>query len=80
MAASVRLLCEELACPTARGNDYYPHFNFIVVPGEAAVVKVDAEKGKVAKLEWQRGGAISHDFVRLNYDLLEADERVTTNW
>ena len=75
VAASVRLLCEELACPTARGNDYYPHFNFIVVPGEAAVVKIDAEKGKVAELEWQRGGAISHDFVRLNYDLLEADER-----
>ncbi len=28
---------------------------FIVVPGEAAVVKVNAEKGKVAELEWQRG-------------------------
>ena len=76
VTASMRLLCEELACPTARGNDYYPHVNFIIVPGEVAVVKINAEKGKVAELEWQRGGDISHDFLRLNYELLKPEERV----
>lgn len=75
VSASMRLLCEELACPTARGNDYYPHVNFIIVPGEVAVVKINAEKGKVAELEWQRGGDISHDFLRLNYELLKPEER-----
>ncbi len=75
ITASMRLMCEELACPTARGSDYYPHVDFIIVPGEAAVMKINAEKGKVADVEWQRGGNISHDFVRLNYDLLEPDER-----
>lgn len=76
--ATARLLCDELANPTARGVDYYPYINFIIVPGEFAVLDIDAVKGKVPALTWKRGGPISRDFIRLNYDLL-APEEVTYN-
>ena len=46
----------------------------MIVPGEFAVLKLGLEKGKVPVVKWERGGSVSRDFVRLNYDLLTPEE------
>ena len=74
LSAGVRFLCDELATPTARGTKQNPHFSFMIVPGEFAVLKLDLEKGKIPVVKWERGGPVSRDFVRLNYDLLTPEE------
>ncbi|MCI6412151.1 MAG: thioredoxin domain-containing protein [Butyricimonas virosa] len=74
LSAGVRFLCDELATPTARGTKQNPHFSFMIVPGEFAVLKLGLEKGKVPVVKWERGGSVSRDFVRLNYDLLTPEE------
>lgn len=76
LSAGIRFLCDELATPTVRGNNQYPHLSFMIVPGEFAVMKLDLEKGKVPVVKWDRGGTVSHDFMRLNYDLLTPEEKV----
>ena len=75
LSAGIRFLCDELATPTARGNNQYPHFSFMIVPGEFAVMRLDLEQGKVPVVKWDRGGPVSHDFIRLNYDLLTPEEK-----
>ena len=47
----------------------------MIVPGEFAVLKLDLEKGKVPVVKWEKGGPVSRDFVRLNYDLLTPEEK-----
>lgn len=54
LSAGIRFLCDELATPTARGNNQYPHFSFMIVPGEFAVMNLDLEKGKVPVVKWDR--------------------------
>ena len=73
--AGKRFLCDELAMPTAEGTKLNPHFSFMIVPGEFAVLKLDLEKGKVPVVKWEKGGPVSRDFVRLNYDLLTPEEK-----
>ncbi len=52
-----------------------PHFSFMIVPGEFAVLKLGLEKGKVPVVKWEMGGRTCfRDFVRLNYDLLTPEE------
>ena len=75
LSAGIRFLCDELMTPTANGSQQNPHFSFMIVPGEFAVLKLDLEKGKVPVVRWERGGPVSHDFVRLNYDLLTPEEK-----
>lgn len=75
LSAGIRFLCDELATPTARGNNQYPHFSIMIVPGEFTVLKLNLEKGKVPVVKWDRGGPVSHDFIRLNYDLLTPEEK-----
>ena len=74
LAAGIRFLCDELATSTARGTKQNPHFSFMIVPGEFAVLKLDLEKGKVPVVRWERGGPVNRDFVRLNYDLQTPEE------
>ena len=75
VSAGIRFLCDELAMPTAEGTKLNPHFSFMIVPGEFAVLKLDLEKGKVPVVKWEKGGPVSRDFVRLNYDLLTPEEK-----
>ena len=75
VSAGIRFLCDELAMPTAEGTKLNPHFSFMIVPGEFAVLKLDLEKGKVPVVKWEKGGPVSRDFVRLNYDLLIPEEK-----
>ena len=75
VSAGIRFLCDELAMPTAEGTKQNPHFSFMIVPGEFAVLKLDLEKGKVPVVKWEKGGPVSRDFVRLNYDLLTPEEK-----
>ncbi len=64
---TLKLLCEELACLAPRLGTYYPNVNLMVVPGEYAVMKIRAEKGKVPEVDWVRGGTVAHDYWRLYY-------------
>ena len=73
--AGVRFSCDELAMPTVGGSKQNPYFSFMIVPGEFAVLKLDLKKGKVPVVKWDRGGPISRDFIRLNYDLLTQEEK-----
>lgn len=75
LSAGVRFLCDELATPTAGGTKQNPYFSFMIVPGEFAVLKLNLEKGKVPVVKWEKGGPVSRDFVRLNYDLLTPEEK-----
>ena len=75
VSAGIRFVCDELAMPTAEGTKLNPHFSFMIVPGEFAVLKLDLEKGKVPVVKWEKGGPVSRDFVRLNYDLLTPEEK-----
>ena len=75
VSAGIRFLCDELAMPTAEGTKLNPHFSFMIVPGEFAVLKLDLEKGKVPVVKWEKGGPVSRDFVRLNYDLLTPEDK-----
>ena len=49
---TLKLLCEELACPAARWGTYYPNGSLMVVPCEFAVMKIRADKGKVPEIDW----------------------------
>lgn len=73
--ATIRFLCDELTITTGKGIKQCPHLNFMIVPGETASLKINLKKGKVATVVWKEGGDISHDFVRLNYDLLSPEEK-----
>lgn len=64
---TMKLLCEELACPAPQIGRYYPNVDLMLVPGEYAVLKIKAEKGKVPQVEWVRGGPVAQDYYRLYY-------------
>ena len=46
----------------------------MVVPGEYAVMKIRAEKGKVPEIDWIRGGTVAHDYWRLYYEQVDPAE------
>lgn len=71
---TMKLLCEELACPAPRLGTYYPNVDLMLVPGEYAVVKIRAEKGKIPEVDWVRGGSVAHDYWRLYYEQVEPAE------
>lgn len=71
---TMKLLCEELACPAPRLGTCYPNVDLMLVPGEYAVVKIRAEKGKIPEVNWVRGGAVAHDYWRLYYKQVEPAE------
>lgn len=71
---TLKLLCEELACPAPRLGTYYPNVSLMVVPGEYAVMKIRAEKGKVPEIDWIRGGTVAHDYWRLYYEQVDPAE------
>jgi len=67
-------LWEELACPAPRLGTYYPNVSLMVVPGEYAVMKIRAEKGKVPEVDWIRGGTVAYDYWRLYYEQVDPAE------
>ena len=71
---TLKLLCEELACPAPRLGTYYPNVSLMVVPGEYAVMKIRAEKGKVPEVDWIRGGTVAYDYWRLYYEQVDPAE------
>lgn len=73
--ASLRLFCDSLKTPTAKLGNYYPSFNLMLVPGGFATLSVQAEKGKVPRVTCIQGDAVSKDFIRLEHELQEADEK-----
>ncbi len=73
--ASLRLLCDSLKTPTAKLGNHYPSFNLMLVAGGFATLSVQAEKGKVPRVTCIQGDAISKDFIRLEHELQEADEK-----
>lgn len=68
LKVALKLLCDELGCPTPRLGTYYPNVDLMLVPGEFAVVDIVAEKGRVPQMVWKRGGEVAHDYHRLNYE------------
>ncbi len=74
VVATMCLLCEELSTSLSGMNRYYPHFNFIIVPGEFMVIKLFVGKGGGVDVEFQRGGTVSEDYIRLNYNLPKSKE------
>ena len=71
---TMKLLCEELACPAPRMGTYYPNIDLMLVPGEYAIMKIRAEKGKIPEADWIRGGTVAHDYWRLYYEQVEPAE------
>lgn len=74
MNISLRIISENLANPSKNLGIQYPYISLIMVPGEFAVLKAKVEKGKTPLVQWVRGSEISHDFVRLNYELTSPEE------
>lgn len=74
MQMTLKILSEGLGSRTKQLGMNYPHLSLLLVPGEFAVVKLRLEKGKIPSVDWIRGGEVSHDFVRLNYEQVKPAE------
>lgn len=74
MSVSMRIISDEVGCPTKELGVNYPTVSLLLTPGEFAVVKMKVEKGKAPHMEWVKGGEVSHDFIRLNYEQASPEE------
>lgn len=72
---SLRIMGDSLGVQTPNLGMNYPTLPLLLVPGEFAVMKLKLQKGKVPQVKWLRGGEVSHDFVRLNHEIVQPAEQ-----